>query len=184
MTSIIVTETLTTVSVSEATSTVTITEGVIGTVTAVAAGPAGAQGAPGPAGEGVPTGGTTGQVLRKSSNGNYSTEWASPSAVVNGAILADLSDVVNSGLGSRDVLEYDSGVAAWVNSPIDKSPSYTYTAGKLTRVDYSNGNYKILSYTGTALTSVVHYRDNVTITKSFSYNLDGSLASITETDTY
>ena len=35
----------------------------------------GVQGPQGPAGVGVPTGGTTGQVLRKKSNTNYDTEW-------------------------------------------------------------------------------------------------------------
>jgi len=36
----------------------------------------GVEGAQGPAGEGVPTGGTTGQVLAKASNANYDTVWA------------------------------------------------------------------------------------------------------------
>ena len=34
----------------------------------------------GPAGEGVPTGGETGQVLRKASNDDYDTEWATISS--------------------------------------------------------------------------------------------------------
>lgn len=38
-------------------------------------GDTGATGATGAAGEGVPTGGTTGQVLAKSSNTNYDTGW-------------------------------------------------------------------------------------------------------------
>lgn len=46
-------------------------------------GPTGATGATGP---GVPTGGSTGQVLRKISATNYDTEWATPSA--GGAPLA------------------------------------------------------------------------------------------------
>lgn len=46
------------------------------------AGPAGATGATGPqgpAGVGVPSGGTTGQVLAKSSNTDYDTKWITPS---------------------------------------------------------------------------------------------------------
>jgi len=39
-------------------------------------GPAGATGSNGAAGQGVPVGGTTGQVLRKVSGTNYDTEWA------------------------------------------------------------------------------------------------------------
>lgn len=38
-------------------------------------GPAGSQGATGAAGQGVPTGGTTGQILAKSSSTNYATQW-------------------------------------------------------------------------------------------------------------
>lgn len=57
-----------------------------------AQGPQGLQGIQGPAGAngtngtngadgvGVPTGGTTGQVLRKKTNSNYDTEWATPSS--------------------------------------------------------------------------------------------------------
>lgn len=40
-----------------------------------AVGPTGPTGA---AGQGVPTGGTTGQILRKTSNADYATEWVSP----------------------------------------------------------------------------------------------------------
>lgn len=39
-------------------------------------GPAGATGATGPAGQGIPTGGEEGQILVKSSDANYDTEWA------------------------------------------------------------------------------------------------------------
>jgi hypothetical protein len=38
-------------------------------------GATGATGATGPAGVGVPTGGTTGQILKKNSNADYDTEW-------------------------------------------------------------------------------------------------------------
>lgn len=38
-------------------------------------GPQGPPGADGPAGQGIASGGSTGQVLAKASNGNYDTEW-------------------------------------------------------------------------------------------------------------
>lgn len=41
----------------------------------------GAQGPQGPAGEGVPTGGLTGQILSKNSNTNYDTKWVDPTPV-------------------------------------------------------------------------------------------------------
>lgn len=46
-------------------------------------GPKGDQGDPG---VGVPTGGTTGQVLRKASNANYATEWGSVNATPGGSV--------------------------------------------------------------------------------------------------
>lgn len=64
------------------------------------AGPTGATGATGPAGVGVPTGGTTGQVLSKASGTDYDTEWTTPSdppvQSVNGqtgAVVLDAQDV-------------------------------------------------------------------------------------------
>ena len=42
------------------------------------AGPQGVQGSQGDAGEGVPAGGTAGQVLAKASNDDYDTEWVTP----------------------------------------------------------------------------------------------------------
>lgn len=45
-----------------------------------ATGPAGPAGANGADGQGVPVGGTTGQVLSKASNTDYDTVWTTPSA--------------------------------------------------------------------------------------------------------
>ncbi len=50
-------------------------------------GPAGADGAQGPAGPGVAAGGTTGQVLRKTSGADYATGWATITASDIGAAL-------------------------------------------------------------------------------------------------
>ena len=44
----------------------------------------------GPAGQGVPSGGTTGQVLKKASNTNYDTEWADESGGGGGDTVIDL----------------------------------------------------------------------------------------------
>lgn len=59
----------------------------------------GQQGEQGEPGEGVPTGGVTGQVLKKRSNTNYDTYWANESGTVlsvngkTGAVELDASDV-------------------------------------------------------------------------------------------
>jgi len=52
-------------------------------------GPAGPDGPQGPAGQGVPTGGTTDQVLKKNSSTNYDTSWTSltTSAIPEGTNL-------------------------------------------------------------------------------------------------
>jgi hypothetical protein len=62
-----------------------------------------------------------------------------------------------------------------------RSPVFTYTAGILTRLDYSNGDYKTFAYTEGNLTELKYYKSTVTITKVFNYNPDGSLANITQT---
>ena len=61
---------MTTVTVNETTNTVTVDE-TTNTVVITTPGPAG------PAGEGVPGGGTTGQVLAKTGNTSFDTDWTS-----------------------------------------------------------------------------------------------------------
>jgi len=61
------------------------------------------------------------------------------------------------------------------------APVMTYDAGRLVRVDYSNGAYKTLAYTGDKLTQVSLVKDGITLVREFSYNPDGSLAGVTET---
>lgn len=65
-----------------------------------------------------------------------------------------------------------------------RSPVFTYTAGNLTRIDYSNGTYKLFTYSGGNLSQLVYNKLYVTITKVFTYNPDGSLANIQQTETY
>ena len=66
-----------------------------------------------------------------------------------------------------------------------KSPQFTYTNGSLTRVDYDNNEYLTVSYdVQNRISQVVKYKIDVTITKTFNYNVDGSLASITQSEVY
>jgi hypothetical protein len=55
-------------------------------------GPAGATGGTGAAGQGVPVGGSTGQILRKASGTNYDTEWATGGGGGGVSSWNDLSD--------------------------------------------------------------------------------------------
>lgn len=62
----------------------------------------------GPAGQGVPTGGTTGQVLKKASNTNYDTEWADESGGIDSTTGGDtnfstVSNIVTTTADSPDV---------------------------------------------------------------------------------
>lgn len=52
----------------------------------------GEKGYKGDKGEGIPTGGTTGQVLKKKSNTDYEYEWAdiTPTAVISNAEIDDI----------------------------------------------------------------------------------------------
>lgn len=54
----------------------------------------GTQGPCGPAGQGLPTGGSTGEVLKKASNTNYDYEWGTISTAT--AIVTDSEPLVGS----------------------------------------------------------------------------------------
>lgn len=70
----------------------------------------GAQGEQGEPGEGVPSGGATGQVLKKRSNADYDTEWANESGTVlsvngqTGAVVLDSTDIDHDGEPISDIL--------------------------------------------------------------------------------
>ena len=51
------------------------------------------KGAAGATGQGVPTGGTAGQVLRKIDGADYNTEWTTPAAAANRYVNVALSDM-------------------------------------------------------------------------------------------
>lgn len=131
-------------------TTVTVTSPDTITVTTDAVqgptGPAGATGAQGPAGEGVPTGGTSGQVLAKASATDYDTEWVSSGAGVS------LSDTTPATLGiasagvATDASRADhvhampsaSDVGAYTTSQVDTAlagkadTSHTHTVSEIT----------------------------------------------------
>lgn len=84
-------------------------------------GPTGAQGAPG---VGVPAGGTTGQLLRKTSNSDYATEWVDAESVQDVA-LSELTDVDLSSLADGYVLVYDEETGAWIPTAPESLPQST-----------------------------------------------------------
>lgn len=104
------------------------------------AGTAGAKGDTGPAGatgQGVPTGGTAGQVLSKVNGTDYNTQWTTPSGGSSGASLvfaavktALTTQPVSNSLDSAPTVPFENatttpptGVGSWDSS------TYTYTVG-------------------------------------------------------
>ena len=104
--------------------------------------------------------------------------------IQNGFELNELHTVLLTAEKDGDVLEYDGLTDLWKNKAPDKSPVFTYTSGLVTRVDYASGAYKIFTYSGTTLTQLQYFLPGRTITKAFSYNIDGTLASINQTEVY
>lgn len=104
--------------------------------------------------------------------------------VQNGFELNELHSVLLTTEKDGDVLEYDGVAELWKNKAPDKSPVFTYVGGLLSRIDYASGNYKLFTYTGSQLTQLQYVLTGRTITKAFTYNLDGTLASISQTEVY
>jgi hypothetical protein len=95
-----------------------------------------AQGADGAAGQGVPTGGTTGQYLKKSSATDYDTEWANVAgggdALVSGT-LAQFAATTSAQLAGVISDETGSGALVFANSPTLVTPALgTPASGTLT----------------------------------------------------
>ena len=62
----------------------------------------------------------------------------------------------------------------------ETNPAFTYNAGRVTRIDYASGAHKLFTYTAGVLTQLDYVVGAVTTRKTFTYNPDGSLASITQ----
>lgn len=91
-------------------------------------GPTGAQGEVGP---GVPSGGTTGQILRKTGDSDYATEWVDPQAIEDVAV-SELTDVALTDLGNAQLLIYNAADAKWVNESVsDLSISGSQISGTI-----------------------------------------------------
>ncbi|MCK6608047.1 MAG: collagen-like protein [Flavobacterium sp.] len=99
-------------------------------------GPAGVNGTNGTNGVGVPTGGTTGQVLAKVNGTDFNTQWVTPSAGGGGATLDLLATNTSStaifalanGTNTGDVVTYNNVVTAPTLGTYNASTS-TYTVG-------------------------------------------------------
>jgi len=104
--------------------------------------------------------------------------------IQNGFELHELHTVLLTSEKDGDVLEYDGLTDLWKNKAPDKSPIFTYSSGLVSRIDYASGSYKLFTYSGTVLTQLQYVLPGRTITKVFTYNGDGTLASIAQTEVY
>lgn len=63
------------------------------------------------------------------------------------------------------------------------NPVLTWAAGRLVRVDYEGGAFKTLAYSDGQLATLDTSRPGQpTLRKTFSYNPDGTLAAVTQTE--
>lgn len=107
--------------------------------------------------------------------------------IQNGFELEELHDVRVVSPTPGDLLQRKSS-GLWENVPEssitwrESGPAFTYSSGVVTRIDYDSGNYKLFTYGGGVVTRIDYIRGATTIRKDFTYNLDGTLAYITQTE--
>ena len=99
-------------------------------------------GADGADGVGIPSGGTSGQILSKASATDYDTSWVDQTA---SSSIDTLSDTNISSPLDGQALVYDSGTEAWIN----ETPATTLNALEDTAIS-SPTEGDVLSYNGTS----------------------------------
>lgn len=63
----------------------------------------------------------------------------------------------------------------------EKGPKFTYSSGKISRIDYDSGNYRVFTYTSGKLSQIDYRKGTQTLRKAIIYNIDGTLDEIVET---
>lgn len=70
------------------------------------------------------------------------------------------------------------------NGPvIETNPVFTYDSltGNVTNITYISGNYKTFTYSSGIVSTIDYVVGTITYRKTFTYNPDGSLANIVQT---
>jgi len=115
-------------------------------------GDTGPAGSPGPAGVGVPTGGTTGQVLAKKSGTNYDTEWVDQSG--GGGGTSDYTDLTNKPSINNVALIGDKSLSdLGAASESTVAAKYSKPSGGIPKSDLASAVQTSLGKADTALQS-------------------------------
>lgn len=105
-----------------------------------------------------------------------------------GALVIHITDVDGSiayrTLNNQDILDT---INQYLNTTLrvytrERNPVFTWTDGRVTRIDYASGAYKVLTYNpNDTLNTTSTVNAFFTLTKTFHYNVNGSISHITET---
>jgi hypothetical protein len=114
-----------------------------------AQGPQGATGAQGPAGQGVPAGGTTGQVLAKLSNADYATQWVAQTGGGGSGNVSNTGTPVNGQWAQWTDATHIQGVAT-ASMPFVKQAGDTMTGNLSIAPTSGNGSFYIGPVSGDA----------------------------------
>lgn len=174
------------------TPAVTITSSVLPSVTitgSLTAGGAGEQGEPG---EGVPTGGTTGQVLAKNSNDDFDTEWidaAAGGSAVWGDITGTLSDQtdlqteLDNKLESSDIADFETTTE--LNARDTANRSRTNHTGTQTAATISDFDTEVSNNTDVAAnTTARHTHSNKALLDTYDQTNANIADAVTKKHTH
>lgn len=98
-------------------------------------------------------------------------------------ITDQVGSIAYSTLDNADVLNI---INQFLNTSLrvmlrESNPVFTWVNDKISRIDYSSGSFKLFTYNpNDTLAVVVSTNAFYTITKTFHYNVDGTINSITQ----
>ena len=78
-------------------------------------------------------------------------------------------------------VDYPPGTDNPFSDENELNRSFTFVSGKLTRIDYASGNYKLFTYSGERLDQIDYIKGATTYRKVFNYDVSGNILSISHT---
>ena len=105
----------------------------------------------------------------------------------SGGLVIYITDTIGSisyrTLNTQDILDT---INQFLNTTLrvytkERNPVFTWTDGRVTRIDFSSGAYKLLTYNpNDTLNTTSAVNAFFTLTKTFHYNVNGTMSHITE----